>query len=71
MFYSTLNSGMYNKFQKQSDKVLSSLEPITNKENLRFYDNDNDAYITFHYPVKIDSDRFNIIRNFLESSICF
>ena len=56
---------MYNKFQKQSDKVLSSLEPITNKENLRFYDNDNDAYITFHYPVKIDSDRERLIYRYL------
>ena len=67
LFYSTLNSGMYNEFQKQSDKVLSSLEPITNKENLRFYDNDNDndAYITFHYPVKIDSDRERLIYRYL------
>ena len=65
LFYSTLNSGMSNKFQKQSDKVLSSLEAITNKENLRFYDNDNDAYITFHYPVKIDSDRERLIYRYL------
>lgn len=65
LFYSMLNSGISNKFQKQSYKAPSSLEPIANKEDVRFYDNDNDAYLTFHYPVKIDSDKERLIYRYL------
>lgn len=65
LFYSMLNSELSNKFQKHSDSVKSTLEPITNKQDVYFNDKDNETYLTFHYPIKIESDKERLIYRYL------
>jgi len=65
LFYSILNSGISDKFQKHSDKIISALKPISNKEDIRINDENNETYLTFHYPVKVESNKERLVYKYL------
>ena len=65
-FYSIFNSGISNKFQKTSERKLINARPIFNNKNILIYDDDNNAYLTFHYPVMVASNRDKLIYRYLE-----
>lgn len=64
MFYSVLNSGLANKFEKYSNNIQSS-KSISNQEDIRSLDNANETYLTFHYPIKVTSNKDDLIYRYL------
>ena len=65
LFYSTLSSDISNKFQKYSDEIHSSLPLKCNKKDIKIYDDNNETFLTFHYPVKIESDKDFLVCKYL------
>ncbi len=55
--YSSLNSDLANKFQNHSERNITTLKPISNQEDIRYYDKNNETFLTFHYPVQIKSNK--------------
>ncbi len=65
IFYSILNSNISNKFQKHSEVSIPKLKPVKFSDDIKIYDNKNDAYLSLHYPINITSTKDKLLYKYL------